>query len=191
MKTKQKKCKHCGNKFIPHNTLQPVCFKYECILWNLNKAKKRKEKKERQEHAKRKRDFYDKDIKTRKKGAYKACHQYIRLRDKGKPCICCNRPWKPTFEAGHFLNSGNNPAIRYNEDNINSQSVYCNKYMGGNIGEYEKNLRIKIGDERVERLLSLKGKSFKWTPEKLKEIEAYYKKKINELKKGVDKGVGV
>ena len=124
--------------------------------------------------------FYANDLKTRKQAAKKACHDYIRTRDKGLPCICCNRPLT-SINAGHYLESGNNPQIRYNEDNIHNQSIYCNQYQGGNSDDYRGNLIKKIGLERVERLESMKGGTVKRTAEDYLEIERHYKIKLKTL----------
>lgn len=130
---------------------------------------------------KKKRVFYDNDVKARKKAAKYACHAYIKARDIGSVCICCGRPLGKNYDSGHFQESGNNPKIRYHEDNIHSQSVYCNRYKGGDSGDYEKNLRLKIGDERVNYLLANKGGTVKRTAQDYKDIEIYYKTKIKEL----------
>lgn len=135
----------------------------------------------KQTHAKQKKKFYETDIKTRKKAARDVCHKYIRLRDQGEPCICCNRELTSGINAGHFLESGNNPRIRYDEDNIHAQSVYCNMYKGGDSGDYRKNLIKKIGIKRVERLDRLKGGTMKRTAQDYQDIEDYYKAKIKEL----------
>ena len=33
------------------------------------------------------------------------CHEYIRLRDKGKPCISCGTQWHQEFPSRTFLQS--------------------------------------------------------------------------------------
>jgi len=132
---------------------------------------------------KKKKAFYENDIKTRKDSAKAACHAYIKARDIGNLCICCDRPLGKNYDSGHWLESGNNPKIRYHEDNIHSQSVYCNRYKGGDSGDYEKNLRLKIGDDRVDYLLENKGGTVKRTAQDYKDIEIYYKQKVKELEK--------
>ena len=137
---------------------------------------------EKKKNAIQKREFYDNDTKTRKKAAKLACHAYIRARDWGEPCICCDRPFQDNNQAGHWLESGNNPRIMFDEDNINGQTMYCNVYKGGDDGNYENNLVLKIGQKRVDRLKSLKGASkVKMTAQDYKKIEDYYKRKLKEL----------
>jgi hypothetical protein len=152
----------------------------------IKKASKLKKK----VHAKQNKLFYDNDLYTRKNAAKKACHSYIKLRDRGKPCICCNRSTagKPEkgLHAGHMYESGNNPLIRYHEDNIHLQLGYCNTYQGGDSDDYRGNLIKKIGLARVEKLDGLKGGTMKRTCEDYKEIEAYYKQKIKDFKSHQD-----
>lgn len=149
------------------------------------KARERRETKqkktEKKAHAKRKREFYDSDLKTRKDAAKQACHAFIRARDMALPCICCGRPLGAKFDAGHFLESGNNSFLRYHEDNIHGQSVYCNQYKGGNSDDYEGRLRIKIGDERVDYLLANKGGVVKRAAEDYKEIERHFKTRLSAM----------
>jgi hypothetical protein len=148
---------------------------------NRLKAREKAEKKADKAHSKRKREFNQNDVKVRRPAAKKACHEYIRLRDFGKNCICCNKPLGENYHAGHFLESGNNPFVRYDENNISAQKIDCNYFKGGDSGDYEKNLRIKIGDEAVDLLLTKKGGTLKRTGQDYAEIEAYYKDKIKGM----------
>lgn len=126
------------------------------------------------------------DLSTRKEAAKTACHAYIRERDRGQPCICCGKPISDQNQAGHYLESGNNPKIRYDEDNIHLQSLRCNFFKGGDSGSYRINLIQKIGLERVERLESMKGGTVKRTHQDYKEIEIYYKEKLKVLRETSD-----
>ena len=175
---KEKTCPICKGKFTPFQTTQRVDSP-ECAI-EFNRQKDIKKGKKRDAAAKM--AFRNGDLKIRKAAAKMACHRYIRARDKGLPCICCNRPLT-SINAGHYLESGNNPQIRYDEDNIHNQSIYCNQYQGGNSDDYRGNLIKKIGLERVERLESMKGGTVKRTPDDYKEIENYYKAKLKALTK--------
>lgn len=145
-------------------------------------AFKNKEQGRKIKHREQKKEFRQSDLKIRKAAAKKACHEYIRYRDKDKLCICCDRPLGNKFDAGHWLESGNNPLIRYHEDNIHAQNVYCNQYKGGDSDDYEGRLRLKIGDDKVNWLLTQKGGTIKRNCEDYKEIELHYKNKLNMLK---------
>jgi len=137
----------------------------------IDKAKKI----ERKAHIEKKKS----QIKTRKAAAKKACHDYIRARDSGKPCICCGEPLGLDYHAGHFLESGNNPQIRYDERNIHGQRISCNVFKGGDSGSYKENLMRKIGIKNINELLNMKGGTMKRTADDYRLIEDYYKNKLN------------
>jgi hypothetical protein len=120
-------------------------------------------------------------VKTRKRAAKEACHLYVRTRDKNQLCICCDRELGENYQAGHYLESGNNPLVRYEEDNINGQRLDCNYFKGGDSGLYRVNLIKKIGLNRVLRLESMKGGAVKRTAQDYKKIEDYYKDKLKQL----------
>jgi len=121
------------------------------------------------------------DLKTRKGAAKTACHAYIRARDKGLPCICCGEPTGADSQAGHWIPSGQNPQVRYDEDNIHLQNLNCNYFKGGDSGNYKYNLIKKIGIERTETLESKQGGTMKRTCDDYREIEKYYKDKLKSL----------
>jgi len=179
---KKRKCLNCNSYFLESESIK-TNFGYfhnnDCRKeYGINNAKKIIIKTKKNIDKEKKVSFYANDLKTRKEAAKKACHAYIRARDSKRNCICCNKPINKQMHAGHFLESGNNPFLRYNEYNINGQRAYCNTYKGGDSGDYELNLRAKIGDEKVDYLLKNKGRSCKRTVDDYIEIEKYYKEKI-------------
>ncbi len=184
------KCVQCKGRYPREsmdkiNNISSICKDIECkVAYAARKGKKAVKDKVKKDDNLRKKVFYANDLKTRKAAAKKACHDYIRARDSGKLCICCGRSLGTKFDAGHYLESGNNPQIRYDEDNIHGQSVYCNQYQGGNSDDYRGNLITKIGIDKVERLESMKGGTVKRTCEDYKEIELYYKEKLKQIKEG-------
>lgn len=120
------------------------------------------------------------------KSVRKVCHEYIRLRDKGKPCISCGTPWNQEFQAGHFYKAETFSSIKFHENNIHGQCPQCNIYKNGNESQYRVNLPERIGSEQFEHLEGLaaldKKLNHKWDREALNAIREYYKKKIKELK---------
>ncbi len=68
------------------------------------------------------------------------CHKYIRLRDKGLPCISCNQPWHNEFDAGHFYSANSFSTLKFDETNISGQCIGCNRFNEGN----ESNYRIGL-----------------------------------------------
>lgn len=172
------RCKICRDKFEARYFLQKACLNPACLAeW----SKLDREKKADEKFKVRKKEFRQSDLKTRKASAKKACHDYIRFRDKDNPCICCGRPLGKKFDAGHFLESGNNPQIRYDENNIHAQNVYCNQYKGGDSDDYEGRLRLKVGDKIVDDLKNKRGGTVKRTCEDYIEIEKHFKAKLKML----------
>jgi len=191
MATKTNLCTGCKKRFIVADMIIANVGKFctdQCRRnYGIDKADKIIAKiraKKDKEHALRKKVFYATDLKIRKAAAKKWCHAYIKARDLGSLCICCNKPLGKNYDSGHYLESGNNPKIRYDEDNIHSQRVHCNQHKGGNEVEYRVQLIKKIGIERVERLESLKGGTVKRTCDQYKGIEEYFKTKLKLITVG-------
>jgi len=147
-----------------------------------DKARERKAAKQQKEWASDRRVYNGNETKTRKAAAKASCHAYIRERDRGSLCICCNQPLGEDFHAGHWIESGNNPKIRYHEDNIHGQKLDCNYFKGGDSGDYENNLTARIGTARVAYLKTQKLGTMTRTADDYREIESYYKEKLRELK---------
>lgn len=145
----------------------------KAIKPRLELEKKEKEHKER------------KGITTLINAAKNACHEYIRARDHGKPCISCGTPYKSDFDAGHFYSANQFPWVRFHENNIAGQCIRCNRMLEGNINMYEMRLPGRIGNKSFEELKELarngRRSVFKWDREELKEITNYYRTKIKEL----------
>ena len=173
-----KRCKHCKEKFTPmYSSLERVCKRQECKAREYSSAKP-------SAYCSKKSKPIKSTLKKTKESARIACHLYIRERDIGKLCPCCNKPLGEDYHAGHFIPSANNPKIRYDEDNIHGQRASCNLFEDGDSGDYEKNLRVRIGDERVDRLLENKGGVVKRTIEDYNIIEKYFKEKLRVLREG-------
>ena len=69
---KEKKCRYCKEKFTPFNSLQPFCFKDECIKQH-NKITLEKKK------AKAKKEFKGNDKSTLLKLAQTVVNKYVDL----------------------------------------------------------------------------------------------------------------
>lgn len=137
----------------------------------------------KREKAKAVKEFNENDTKWLKKQARYWRHKYIRLRDKDKPCVSCNLYYTElnTIQAGHFKNDGNHAMVRYHEDNINGQCVRCNMHKGGEEKRYEEGLRKRIGDERVDYILSIAFEVKSYSAEELREIIEISKTKIKAI----------
>lgn len=106
-------------------------------------------------------------------------HQYIRNRDQGEPCISCGS--YNTSDASHFYSAGQNPIVRFVEDNVHLACRKCNYFLSGNLIPYRQNLIEKIGQERFDRLefkVNLaKQIGYKWDRFFLIELIETYKEK--------------
>ena len=173
---KSKTCKHCKQKFTPERNMQPCCSVPCAIAWtcaqkiaNLDKERK-----------KRKREFLDNDLDHWKEKAKKACHEYIRLRDRDLPCVSCGTTRPVQYHASHYRPSGVNSALRYNELNIHKSCAACNSHKSGNLTEYRKSLIVMLGEDIVQWLDS-NHETKRWRVDDLKEVVRYYKAKIKEI----------
>ena len=178
------KCKNCKQVFEVKRFNQKYCDEIDCkaieALKNLEKIKA----KEVKDWSKRKREIVKgmETVQQLMKITQTTFNKFIRLRDKGKPCISCLNYKPKKVNAGHYYSSGGHKNLTFNEDNCHLQCEYCNTFLHGNLIEYRKNLIERIGVERVNRLDELAHVTRKYTREELRELNELYKKKIKELK---------
>lgn len=172
-----RKCRYCGDQSVPYGSIQPFCFSNECINKHNNvtlQKKKRKEKKQ----------LLDNDRSHWISRADESFNRFIRKRDEHMPCISCGyifREGGRQRHAGHMKPKGVNAILRYNEDNVHAQCSICNNFKSGEVGEYERNLRIRIGDDRVDYILAISKQVYTHTIGELKSIVKTYKIKLKSL----------
>jgi len=173
------KCK-CGNEFEPMTTYNSTIKQKQCLQCLIKHGNEKRKKDSKKDWQKEKSELKAK-LKTHSewlKDLQAIFNTYIRERDKGKPCISCDTPLKGKFDAGHFFSVGAYPNIRFNEDNVHGQCVYCNQHKHGNINEYAIRLPYRIGQERYDNLLISRNESNKLTTAEIKDKIAYYKEKV-------------
>ena len=116
-------------------------------------------------------------------------HEYVRLRDKDKPCISCGQPLDDSLQAGHFYAAKDYSALKFDEDNIHGQCVGCNIRSEGNLNKYDLNLPKRIGQHKYSELKSKALRSdvnsLIWHPNDLELIRKEYKKKLKKIKDGI------
>lgn len=130
----------------------------------------------------------DKNISWYKKILWRWFSQYIRLRDSDEngicTCITCGRKhrWNGgQIDAGHYIPKNKGNAIYFDEQDVNAQCKYCNKYLHGNIGSYIIAIDKKYGPGTATTL-ELKSREIKsFTIDELIEKINYYKVKTKEL----------
>lgn len=169
-----KKCKACQQRFTPSRPLQEACTP-RCAI---DLVRIKDEKKRRQKDRERLRDLQP--LSHWLQATQRVFNNYIRLRDKDKPCVSCGTTEALSWHAGHYRTTKAASQLRFNEDNCSKQCSRCNVHFSGNIEEYRKELVNRIGEERVQALENNKDLA-DYTPEKLAEIRKTYRRKINEL----------
>ena len=181
-----RKCAICRSPFPPRSMTHKVCSG-EC---GASLAAKERLMRERKADKVRKNA-----LKTRSdwiKEAQTEFNAFIRARDSNQPCICCDRTkvdnhlTGSSWDAGHYRSTGSAPHMRFVENNVHRQLVYCNQYKAGNAVDYRIGLIKRIGIEAVEALES-DNTVRKYTTDDLKAIKATYKAKLKQLL--ADKGV--
>lgn len=183
-----KKCRICGVKFEPVRSLQLACS-MECAIGHANKIT---EKKQREKEIEERRELKARKekLKTRSdwmKEAQIAFNNYIRERDKDRPCICCGQPLGTNsvgggFDCGHYRSVGSAPHLRFDERNAHGQTKQCNRWGAGRAVDYRLGLIARIGMDAVAALESDQSVK-KYTIDELKAIKAEYKQKLKELQR--------
>jgi len=178
------RCRNCKEKFVQYQFNNKFCKELDCQvakgLYLVDKQQQQKLKeinkdvRERKEKLKTTSDYL-KEVEV-------FVNRFIRLRDKDKPCVSCQRPLKSKFDAGHYRSKGGNPEIRFNEDNIHGQCVYCNRHLHANLIDYRISLIKRIGLDRAEWLEG-KHEPRKYTIPELIIMKEEYKEKIKRLNK--------
>lgn len=178
-KVYQRKCVQCKEKFTPQNNTQ-ICCSPKCAI-DYMKSKKandwKKEKKVLKEKLMTKSNYLN--------ICQKVFNTYIRTRDKGKPCVSCDKFLKDNdVNASHFYSVGSSPNLRFNEDNVHNSCIRCNKDLHGNLIEYALRLPNRIGLERFNKLQEARNKPALYSIDEVKELIAIYRVKTKELTNG-------
>ena len=169
------KCRNCKDKFEPRQFNRKYCTKDECnnLYFEFLKAqalkKWSKEKKVKKENLQ--------TVQSLMKVAQVVFNKWIRQRDKGQPCISCQKPPKKA-NAGHYFSSGGHKNVTFNEDNVHLQCEYCNTFLHGNLLNYQVEIQKKIGADRLILLHEEAHKTRKFTRDELHEIIKKYKNKL-------------
>ncbi len=112
---------------------------------------------------------------------------YIRLRDSDVNgycrCISCEavKHFKDC-DAGHFVPKNKGNAIYFDENDVNSQCQYCNRYLHGNLYLYGKALEDKIGKKAVNELFRKSKSIKKYSDKEYLDLIDYYENEVKKLK---------
>lgn len=171
------RCKNCKEKFEPIRFAHRYCLKDECIRAFVAETK---EKMWKQTKVRMKNEL--KTTSDWMKEAQKVFNQYIRLRDKHKPCVSCESKLGSKYDAGHYFSSGGHKAVTFDEDNVHGQCVACNQYKHGNLLNYQIGIEKRIGADRLLQLHEKAHQVRKYSADELQELIKKYKKKIADMK---------
>lgn len=172
------RCKSCKDKFEPIRFNHKYCLKDECIKAFVAETK---EKMWKQTKVRMKNEL--KTTSDWMKEAQKVFNQYIRLRDKNKPCVSCESKLGSKYDAGHYFSSGGHKAVTFDEDNVHGQCVACNQYKHGNLLNYQIGIEKRIGADRLLQLHEKAHQVRKYSADELQEIIKTYKQKIKDAGK--------
>lgn len=144
---KPKKCKICGEVFIPTRKIQPCCS-YDCsIKYAVRYTLKRREKLQREQRKETK--IAKEKLKTLadyKKDLQVIVNRIARIIDEHENCISCGA-YSGKFAGSHYHSVGSTPALRFNLHNIHKACYRCNEILSGNISGYDVGLIDRYGDE--------------------------------------------
>lgn len=176
-------CSICGNDFPQRNSMTRVCS-LKCST--KVGSRKRQEAKADRKATKAKLEALEPLSKFEKR-AEKEVNRYVRLRDHAQGCISCHLPagWDGQWHASHFRSVGAASAVRFNLWNIHKGCVSCNRWKGGNIAEYEPQLALRIGQEKID-WLKAQNQVVRYSRDYLERLRAVFAKRNRRLEKRVN-----
>lgn len=135
---------------------------------------------------------------------------YVRMRDSKEfhhkyfRCISCGRVLPiEKADAGHYVGRAN-MSVRFNEDNVNSECSWCNRFQSSHLLGYRRNLIGKLGmmeykrlhpstpinsaevkrlgEQKVDLLEIMGHQSRKWSVFELQQLYKYYAALVVKMK---------
>lgn len=159
---------------------------------NKHKGKAKLEKQKKTETAKAKRERLYWDFPHQLEITKKTFNPFIRLLDKGKPCISCGKhKCGSEVHAGHFKSSASHPELRFDPRNVHGQGSGCNlskRKRGGYSAEtvsklYEKGLIARFNQELVDWITG-PHKPALYTCDDLRALRALFAAETTRLESG-------
>lgn len=140
--------------------------------------------------------YKDRSMGWMKAKAVEVFHKYIRERDRQGDTFFCmgSSQWKKikvenghsNYHAGHFYPSGEYPMLRFDEVNVNGESLQANYFRGDHLIHYQENIIKKWGRSEFNRIQMIasynKRAPKKWTKIELIEIIKTYTEKLKNLR---------
>lgn len=143
---RRKLCKGCREFYRPEENHPP--FRDWCSVGcGVTISTKRFtviEKKKKKANRKAVNDLNRKDRKRQLDLTKTVVQKFVRLRDKGLPCISCGTTKDVQYCAGHYKTAGGHPELALEPLNINLQcNRNCNCCLSGNIEGTKQHMGIK------------------------------------------------
>lgn len=184
VQTKDAECAHCGRLFRKTLPMQRVCGPV-CAGRRVKAEQKARDQAAKAQTRERKAAL--KTLRDLIAEAQTAFNAFIRERDRGRSCICCNRPLGEgdvggAYDCGHYRSTGSAPHLRFDERNAHAQRKHCNRWGAGRAVDYRLGLVARLGREAVEALESDNAPR-KWDRTELIALKATYRQKTRELLK--------
>ena len=111
-------------------------------------------------------------------------NEYVRLRDKGLPCISCDAPYFSDF--GHLFKVSIRPAMRFNPGAAHGQCRECNSMHDGNYENFCEGIAARYGVEFLTDIIQEANNSrkniHKWSRTEIEDLILFYKNEIKKLK---------
>jgi len=163
---RMKKCRTCGDKFRPWNSLATVCSPKCALAYAKDQIPKDAaihiKKAGKDARAKHRADKDRIKARTGKNGHYdalkKALHKYVKhaLRE-GEPCYTCGKPQSygdsgGAFHVGHFVPAKEVDPRRFLLENLRIQCYSCNAMRSGMRVEYRAAMTNEMGLDHVKWL---------------------------------------
>ncbi len=188
-RSKRKQCKFCKthlvlkDALVVNSSVEKVFCDWACVnQWlKTDEAAKAGELVLKRDIRRRKDNLMT--IHERMAEAQVAFNDYIRTRDRFKPCISCGA--EPSEfgrgggrDAGHYKSRASKAGSRFRFHPLNcwAQCKRCNRHLNGNMVDYRVNLVKRIGLETVEEIEQNQSPK-KWGHTDLRRIKAIYKRK--------------
>jgi hypothetical protein len=130
--------------------------------------------------------------KYQKQKTWEAFSFYIRTRDclittggadMGR-CVSCGKSFPfNELQAGHYI-PGRGSGILFDERCVHTQCARCNKYLSGNIVEYNRFMAMNYAPEIIKELWENARKTVQFKQYELGRMEKYYRETAKALVEG-------
>lgn len=159
------RCPQCKERFTPEDKAARRLIHPECIEAYAAAKQEKADRKRQADQVKAKRLERAEDKRKREKlkptskweAECRAIVQAIaRIRDRNDGCISCHMGanYGGAWHGSHFRSHGAASAVQFHLWNIHKACAQCNLFKSGNIAEYRPRLVEKIGQEKVDWLMS-------------------------------------